>query len=579
MKKCRLFLLTVLLLSGTGLWAQAVGDYGSNNNGNWGIAGTWVVCQTAGQWTDAIAATNVPTTSTTVNFWIRAGHTVNVESSPKYANNITIEATGKLSSDGALPSTVRYMRMSGSTLTVNGQLGSGATDGLGLYALGGANQTITITGTGTSNISRFQPQATGQSLIIDSNVQFNYAGSSGTGSTSLYPNAFDNFTITINPGKTLTTANNSYLSIHGSSGTSAGAVSMTINVNGTFNASGANSTLNLNTAAGKTVTLNVGPNGIVNANGPIRAHYTNAGTTNINVASGGQINCLSTGLVGLSKSTITNNGSISLQGAIADSIGNVVSGGTIEFNKSAGNVALCSAATINGGLTLTQGNLVLGANNLTVGTTGSITCNPPTTYIVTNGAGKLIQNAASATAKLFPVGASVTSYDPVTLTPTDATDFAVNVGTTLPAPAPANFTYNAKVWNITPVTPSSTIVTLTPSVTEATITSDVIGQYITDSYVNTVASKSGNTYTATFNTFSPFVCGTTDLGTGMDQSLFNDVMFDGSTIHNNSNKHLQVYDIAGRKVISSDQSVSMSFATKGVYIVKYDTKTLKIVLK
>ena len=83
MKKCRLFLLTVLLLSGTGLWAQAVGDYGSNNNGNWGVAGTWVVCQTAGQWTDAIAATNVPTTSTTVNFWIRAGHTVNLESSPK----------------------------------------------------------------------------------------------------------------------------------------------------------------------------------------------------------------------------------------------------------------------------------------------------------------------------------------------------------------------------------------------------------------------------------------------------------------------------------------------------------------
>jgi len=240
-------------------------------------------------------------------------------------------------------------------------------------------------------------------------------------------------------------------------------------------------------------------------------------------------------------------------------------------------VSLSGARTIPGTLTLTSGLIDLGANNLTVASTGSITGASAASYVVTDGAGTLTQTIGAGATATFPVGASATSYDPATLTPTNATDVAVNVGTTLPAAVPTHYSYNAKAWNITPTAPSSTIVTLTPSAAVTTIAGDVIGQYVSGNYVNTTATKSSNSYTGTFSTFAPFVTGTTDLGTAVSQTKIVGVYFDGQIIHNDANLNLQVYDATGRMMVSSIKNIDMSSSPKGVYLVKSTSGTLKIV--
>jgi hypothetical protein len=241
-------------------------------------------------------------------------------------------------------------------------------------------------------------------------------------------------------------------------------------------------------------------------------------------------------------------------------------------------VSLSGSRTIPGTLALTSGQIDLGANNLTVASTGSITGASATSYVVTDGAGTLTQTISAGATATFPVGASSTSYDPATLTPTSATDVAVNVGTTLPAVAPSHYNYNAKAWNIAPTGPSSTIVTLTPSAAVTTIAGDVIGQYISGNYVNTAATKSSNSYTGTFSTFAPFVTGTTDLGTSVSQTRIAGVYFDGQIIHNDGNLNLQVYDATGRMMVSSVRNINMSSSPKGVYVVKSTSGSLKIVL-
>ena len=580
MRKLRLFLLSILVMSGTGLWAQAVGDYGSAASGNWGTVGTWVVCATAGTWTGATVATVVP--ASTNNVWIRSGHTVTVDVSGKVCNNLTIDNGGLVKCTDALPtSSLRYLRVYGSTVTVNGQFGNSAKDELGIQPYNGATQVLTLTGTGVIYLCRIQPQTSGQSVIIDANTQFDYAGSAGTGSTSLYC-ANGDLTVTINSGKTVTFSDNSYFGVNTSSGSSAGTANLTLNLNGTLTASGANSCVNLNTASGKTVTLNIGSAGIMNVSGPIRANYLNAGTLNLNIANGGQINCLSTGTTLLSKSIISNNGSINIQSVTADSLGNttVSSTGAITINKTSGNVAICSPSAINGNLTLTSGKLSLGANDLTIGSTGSISGISANNYIVTNGAGRLNQTVGSGVATLFPVGASATSYDPVTVTPNTTSSFAVRAYSTLSGSPVYGVRYNAKEWDITPATASSTLIALTPSNLVEAVTSPVIGHYVSGAYVNSNATmtNSNTTFTGTFDTFSPFVTGANIDVTALAQTKISDVSFDGQTILNPAHQSLRVYDATGRFVTSSTENINMSSRTKGIYMIKSQSGVLKIVI-
>jgi hypothetical protein len=170
-------------------------------------------------------------------------------------------------------------------------------------------------------------------------------------------------------------------------------------------------------------------------------------------------------------------------------------------------VNLSGARSIPGTLNLTSGKLSLGVNDLTIGT--GISGGSATSYIVTDGVGKVTVPAASAVATLIPVGASASSYDPVSVTPATTTTFTVKAYTTLSGTAPYGVRYNPKEWDITPALASSTLIALTPSNLVESVTSPVIGHYVGGNYVNSTATmtNSNTTFTGTFDTFSPFVTG------------------------------------------------------------------------
>lgn len=587
MKQFRLFSLIAalcLLMAGTTARAQAVGDYGSNGDGNWGTAGTWVVCVTAGTWDGATTATSVTTSSTTtVSFYIRSGHTVVVEASPKYCKNLFVESGAKLWANSSNTSP-RYLRFSatGGNVTNNGKIG-GATDALSFYMYG---TNLTLSGSGTDSIARIQPQVDNTSTIIDANVTITYAGTSGGGSTGLYPNGKENYSVTVNEGKTLTMANNSYLAVNGSSGISAGTTNMNLTVNGTLTASGANSTINLNTAAGKTVNVNVGPAGIINANGPVRAYYTNLGTVNINVANGGALNGMSTGSLALSKAALTLNGALNCLSSVNDSLGvsTVGTSGVVSINKTSGVLVLNGAMALDGTLLIMGGKMQLGNNNLTSGQTGQI-ISTPGNYIVTDGTGVLTLPTIAGDQRYFPVGASTTSFDPVGIKPSADSNFSVRVGTTLSGTPASGYQYNQKEWNITPVTPSATELSFTPSAITATGPYYIIGHYVDGDYVNKLSTtQSGATYTATFSTFSPFVTGTSDTPTALNNAksgLFVSV--------NNGNAYLNgafegqminVYGTNGQLVknLEAKGNLTALQLNKGIYLVKVNNETLKVAL-
>lgn len=514
--------------------------------------------------------------------------------------NLTINSGAKVYNITALPtSSLTYLTVYGNTITCNGTLGDKIDDAgtadcaLAMNYVG----SLKITGSGTIRPARLRPNAStsNATLTLDADVQMTYAGSAGTGGAGLYfdNSSNDNITLTVNAGKTLSFVSLSYLGTSSGGATTNGNAGTTINVNGTVNLPAA-SYLSLPVTSAKTCTLNV--NGTLNVGKLSVISVTGGGVPVINVGGSGVINVNT--LADFSSSTLSafvgGTGAFNLNTGASMNIGaaagldptagavrtttrsfstgaNYAYTGTVaqttgsDFPATVNNltvnnatgVSLSGSTQVNGALTFTTGTLSLGANNLIIGSAGSIAGNSATAYVVTDGAGKLTQTLADATAKLFPVGASTTSYDPVSLTPTTGSATAVNVGTTLPGTLPTDYTYNAKVWNITPVTPSSTAVTLTPSSAVTTLLSDVIGQYISSSYVNTLATKSGNAYTATFSSFEPFVTGTSNLGTGVQEIKNTGISFDGQTIQNPNHLSLGVYDTMGRVIISSTKNVNM----------------------
>jgi len=91
-----------------------------------------------------------------------------------------------------------------------------------------------------------------------------------------------------------------------------------------------------------------------------------------------------------------------------------------------GYKALGGAATVSGTLTLTSGFLQLGANNLTLGNSATISGASTTSFIVTNGLGALmipnIGTGGKTGAVAFPVGTASSSYTPVSITNSGTAD-------------------------------------------------------------------------------------------------------------------------------------------------------------
>ncbi len=87
--------------------------------------------------------------------------------------------------------------------------------------------------------------------------------------------------------------------------------------------------------------------------------------------------------------------------------------GSVVINNTAG-VNLSGSTTLNGTLTFTAGNLILGTNTLTLGSTVSGAA--AGTCVVTNGTGVVSKSIANAGSFTFPIGPTATKYNPVSIT-------------------------------------------------------------------------------------------------------------------------------------------------------------------
>jgi len=151
-------------------------------------------------------------------------------------------------------------------------------------------------------------------------------------------------------------------------------------------------------------TLNCGANNI-----------TGSGT--FNLASGGTLGIGSsdgiassgaTGNIRTTTRTYDAGGNYNYNGSAAQNTGDglpTTLNGGLTINNSTG-VTLSQNTTVNGALTLTSGNLSLGANDLTIGSSGSISGpiwgSTASSYIVAEGAGELLK--ATPSSFIFPVG-------------------------------------------------------------------------------------------------------------------------------------------------------------------------------
>ena len=260
----------------------------------------------------------------------------------------------------------------------------------------------------------------------------------------------------------------------------------------------------------------------------------------------------------------------------------------LTYSKSAGTLTANCNISVANVLTLTNGKIVLGSNDLTIGASGSISGASSSNYIVTNGTGKLNQTVGAGTTVLFPVGASITSYDPVSVTPTGATTFGIKAYSTLSGNPVYGVLYNTKEWDISPApaSASSTVISLTPSNLVQPITNPLIGHFVNGAYVNNSnVSVSNGTFTGTFDTFSPFVTGANIDVTGLknennlQQSIYaaNGLL----QIANAQGENINIYSIAGSKVCSltADADKISIPLEKGLFIVKIGTQATKIILK
>lgn len=399
-----------------------------------------------------------------------------------------------------------------------------------------------------------------------------------------------------------------------------------MNVNGTLTASGSNSIINFNATAGKTVNLNVGSTGVVNANAVLRADYRNLGTVNVNISLGGQIKSLAGSSLSLSKATVTNNGDINCESANVDSLGTATINGGLHLSKSAfpigtitlatgssveyygtasltipatpttyqslvinnpAGVSLSGPIAVNGLLMLLNGNLSLGDYDLSAGAPNAIVLGPVpaiTGYVVTNGTGSLSKLAFPGTDGLFPVGTS-TSYDPVTVNPTDPTLFSARVSSALSGSPASGYQYNPKEWNLTSSNPSITTVKFTPSEVTATGPFNIIGHYEGGDYVNKLATYSGGSYTGSYGTFSPFVTGTSDTPTGLTnngvQGCFvsisgNDAVVNGTK----TGDVLKVFNASGQlvKQMNANEGTTSVKLNRGIYMIKLNNDLMKVVM-
>jgi hypothetical protein len=486
--------LLVLLMANLS-FGQVTGDYRTLASSTWNTTNPVA----SGLWETYNGSAWVGTTTqpgSTNNITIQNTHTVTTGATVS-CKNFTLDVGGTFTGNNSL-------RVYGTTATINGTTTPTNTAFyLEPSSTSGAN-TVKLTGSATTaNFARIRPNSASVTLEIDMNLSL-----SVTSASAISLNGKSDFTLKINAGKTLSTTSTGNATVGTvSSGEPSTGATMTYDVSGTLSIGG---NLNLQNLATFSTTLIVRKGGTVNVGTNINALIGSAATSmNAKIEEGGILAVTGTAsITGLNIEYTT-----AVIGSIGDPIvapTKLAAIKTLAINNT-GGVTLGAATAVTGALTLTSGNLTLGANNLTVGSTAG---GSASSHVITDGIGTLSVNCPMSSTTNFPIGATASTYDPVTLNPASTSVVAVKVKATASA---ADFsgtggnqiTDVSKVapreWNITPVTPSVTTMALTNGGTTFTPTTALLGHFKSDNTWEALAATYGsNTWTASVSSFSPF---------------------------------------------------------------------------
>ena len=385
------------------------------------------------------------------------------------------------------------LTISGATaqLSVSGSSGTGVANvyiggdfnlsaGTFYFNTGGSSQstptTLFITGNLNVTGGTISAGATGLGLVNTFTFQ---GGTTHTYANSATPGAFTNVNVTVPSGETLNIGSNTIATPY-KFNLNAGATLQTTSTTG----------LNGNLTTASAITLDPAANYIFSGSSAqsTGALLVNAANITVNNSAGVTLSgsttvsgtlTLTAGALGNSAAlTLANGATISRSGgtiATAPTFGTTVNvvysqnassittGAEIPTSSSVLNnltvnssngVVLGASASVNGTLTLTSGQLTLGANNLALSTAHAVAGTLGiTNHIVTNSTGYVTSTGAFSSAYTFPVGFNSGNYNPVIITPSSETP-TVKVAAISPS-----LTNSLKaMWTIGGVTSSSSVI-------------------------------------------------------------------------------------------------------------------------
>lgn len=114
----------------------------------------------------------------------------------------------------------------------------------------------------------------------------------------------------------------------------------------------------------------------------------------------------------------THNGrEVTFNGSGAQQLTGTTSFSYLRINNTSTGVTLNNGVTINNRLRMTLGKIFLGANSISIPSSGFTQWDgDSTSYVVTNGAGVYTQNITTSGNRFYPVGPDASGFAPVTLT-------------------------------------------------------------------------------------------------------------------------------------------------------------------
>ncbi len=173
------FIAALVAVMGSIVTAQNIGDYGSAASGNWSALGSWVVCQTNGDWGDAIPAVSLPIATDKV--YILDDHTITID------QNVSIE---QLTVGGGTSGILTFDATTGRAVTVSGNITVAAGGSFIVF------QALTPTGDITSGSNVITNVSSTAGVVALWNI-------AGTGLSGATVSSFDATTITISVLATL----------------------------------------------------------------------------------------------------------------------------------------------------------------------------------------------------------------------------------------------------------------------------------------------------------------------------------------------------------------------------------------